>query len=222
MSFSFSVLCMQVDIFLAIFWSIRYKNRVTTYRARIACCLSLLLSIIISCVMNIIDRSYTNCLYPISLLYTKTTNITLEGIPRLLAVAATVAVSIYAVIVDKQLAKVEPSPVNMPSSSQGDTRRVQRLNTDPHVFFITDACNLNTGHEDTTPFVTMLKNTKIMNIISLTFLISFPFTAILGMTNINCDIILGECDYYLLLFKFFAPCCFVSLILFWYRLVCMV
>jgi hypothetical protein len=181
-------------------------------------------------VMNIIDRSYTNCVYPISLLYTRTTNITLEGIPRLLAVAATVVVSIYAVIVDKQLAKVEPSPVNMPSSSQVDTRRVQRLNNDPHVFFITDACNLNTRHEDTlsfkTHFVIMLKNTKIMNIISLTFLISFPFTAILGITNINCDIILGECDYYLLLFRLFAPfratCCVVSLVLFWYRLVSMV
>ena len=49
MAFSLSVLCMQADRFLAIFWSIHYKNRVTTDRAGKACCLSLLLSLIVAC-----------------------------------------------------------------------------------------------------------------------------------------------------------------------------
>ena len=116
--------------------------------------------------------------------------------------------------------------MNIPSSSQVDTWRVQRMNNDPHVFFITDDCNLSPEHEDTlsctTPFVTMLKNTKIMNIISLSFLITFPITVILGMANIECDSILGECHYYLFLFTFLGPfrvlCCLFSLLLVWYRL----
>ena len=113
MAFSLSVLCMQADRFLAIFWSIHYKNRVTTDRAGKACFLCLLLSLIVAFGMNVMDKNYTACVSPISILYTRKTNISLEGIPRLLSVVATVAVSLYAVVVDKRLAKVIPSPVNM-------------------------------------------------------------------------------------------------------------
>jgi hypothetical protein len=113
MAFSLSVLCMQADRFLAIFWSIHYKNRVTTDRAGKACFLCLLLSLIVAFGMNVMDKNYTACVSPISVVYTRKTNISLEGIPRLLSVVATVAVSLYAVVVDKRLAKVIPSPVNM-------------------------------------------------------------------------------------------------------------
>ena len=79
MAFSLSVLCMQADRFLAIFWSIHYKNRVTTDRAGKACFLSLLLSLIVACGMNVIDKNYTACVSPISVVYTRKTNISLEG-----------------------------------------------------------------------------------------------------------------------------------------------
>ena len=137
MAFSFSILCMQTDRFLAIYWNIHYKERVTTSRAVKACGLSLLMCIIVSCGITIIDKSYTKCLFPVTLLHTRTTNISLEGIPRLLAVAETVVVVLYAVWIDKQLAKVHPGPVNLPSVSQPQrvvqARYVQRINSDPHV-----------------------------------------------------------------------------------------
>ena len=86
---------MQADRFLATLWSIHYKTRVNTTRAITASSLSFLLSII-------------------SLLYTRPSNIALEGIPRLLAVAATVGVSIYGIIVDRRLERLQPGPVNLP------------------------------------------------------------------------------------------------------------
>ena len=80
--------------------------------------------IIVSCGMTIVDKSYSKCLFPVPLLHTRTTNISLEGIPRLL-------VSLYAVWIDKQLAKVHPGPDNFPSVSQPprvvEAQYVQRL-----------------------------------------------------------------------------------------------
>ena len=151
MTFSFSILCMQTDRFLAIYWNVHYKERVTTSRAVKACSLSLLMCIIVSCGITIIDKSYTKCLFSpyLTLLHTRTTNISLEGIPRLLAVAETVVVSLYAIWIDKQLEKVHPGPVNLPSTSQPQrvvqARYVQRLNSDPHVFFVTDGRRLDTA-----------------------------------------------------------------------------
>ena len=59
-----------------------------------------------------------------------------------MAFFTTVLVSLYAVWMDKQLAKVHPSPVNLHSVSQA--RYVQRINSDPHVFIVSDARNLDT------------------------------------------------------------------------------
>jgi hypothetical protein len=76
----------------------------------------------------------------------------------------------------------------------------------------------------TTGFVTMLKTTKIMNIISLVFLITCPINVVLGMTNhtCNCDKDAGDCDYYIFVIKCLDPfrvvCFIVSNIFFLYRL----
>ena len=141
MTFSLSILCMQADRFLAILWSIHYTARVTTTSAVTACSLSYLVSIILTCVMKIFVKSYTNCVFPISLLYTRPSNIALEGIPRILAVVATVVVSVYAVIVNKQLAKLQPGLVNLPSNSQREIYNVRRINSDPHMCCVTEAPN---------------------------------------------------------------------------------
>ena len=247
MAFSFSILCMQTDRFLAIYWNIHYKDRVTTSRAVIACSLSLLMCIIVSCGMTIVDKSYSKCLFPVPLLHTRTTNISLEGIPRLMAFFATVLISLYAVWMDKQLAKVLPGPVNLPSVSQPtrvvEARYVQRLNSDPHVFFVTDARNLevlqqqqsihevesmhvvesddNADTTCTTTFVIMLKNTTTVNLISLVYLVTFPLTVILGMIYSNCEYS-DQCADYLFLYECITPfrvlCMIVSLVLILKRL----
>ena len=116
--------------------------------------------------------------------------------------------------------------MNLPPSSQ--VRFVQRLNSDPHVFFVQQQTvpekqTAENALDCTTGFVTMLKTTKIMNIISLMFLINFPITVMTGMTYYNCDNNLGECDHFITLFRFFVvPFKFVSFcfshVLFLYRL----
>ena len=223
MTLSFSLLCMQADRFLAILWSVHYKARVTTTRAVTACSLSYLVSIILTCAMKILVKSYTDCVFPYNLLHTRPSNIVLEGIPRILAVVATVAVSIYAVIVDRQLAKLQPATVNLPSNSQTGTSNVRRINSDPHVFCVTEAQNLESGTVAmdpvtcTTSFPEMIKNTTIMNIIHFVLFSTFPITVFLGLANTNCDNDTGGCDAYIFIYRCIAPlrlmCIFISLAL---------
>ena len=197
-----------------------------TTRAVTAISLSYLLSIIGTCWMRIFFKSYTNCVFPVSLLYTRPSNIAMEGIPRILAVVATIVVAIYAVIVDRQLAKLQPGPVNLPSSSQRETCNVRRINSDPDVFFVTEAYNMDNGNSNqlasTSSFPDMLKNTTITNIINLVFLITFPMTVILGIANTNCDKDAGGCDNYIFIYRCLSPlsfiCLVISLILFLIRL----
>ena len=96
---------MQLDRFLAIYCSIRYKNKVTTDRAVNTCSLSIIFSAIVAGGITIIDKKYAVCV--LSLLITKPTYIVTVGIPNILAVRKTVACYIYAAIVDHQLSKVQ-------------------------------------------------------------------------------------------------------------------
>ena len=200
-----SVLCMQTDRFLAILWSIHYKGRVTTTKATTACSLSYLVSIILTCGMKIFAKSYTDCVFPIVLLHTRPSNIALEGTLILLAVAATWAVSIYAVAVNRRLKKIQPAPVNLPSNSQRGTSNVRRINSDPHVFCVTEGTEVIDPVSCTTSFEDMLKNTAIMNIIQFVSMITFPSTVILGLDNTNCDKETGECDGYIFIIRSLAP-----------------
>lgn len=204
-----SVLCMQTDRFLAILWSIHYKGRVTTTKATTACSLSYLVSIILTCGMKIFAKSYTDCVFPIVLLHTRPSNIALEGTLLLLAVAATWAVSIYAVAVNRRLKKIQPAPVNLPSNSQRGTSNVRRINSDPHVFCVTEGTEVIDPVSCTTSFQDMLKNTAIMNIIQFVSMITFPSTVILGLANTNCDKETGECDGYIFIYRCLAPFQFI-------------
>ena len=220
-----SILCMQTDRFLAILWSIHYKGRVTTTKATTACSLSYLISIILTCGMKIFAKSYTDCVFPIVLLHTRPSNI-LEGTLLLLAVAATWAVSIYAVAVNRRLKKLQPAPVNLPSNSQRGTSNVRRINSDPHVFCVTEGTVRRINSDPpvvcvtegtevidpvscTTSFQDMLKNTAIMNIIQFVSMIPFPSTVILGLANTNCDKETGECDGYIFIYRCLAPFQFI-------------
>ena len=200
-----SVLCMQTDRFLAILWSIHYKGRVTTTKATTACSLSCLVSIILTCGMKIFAKSYTDCVFPMVLLHTRPSNIALDGTLLLLAVAATWAVPIYAVAVNRRLNKLQPAPVNLPSNSQRGTSNVRRINSDPHVFCVTEGTEVIDPVSCTTSFQDMLKNTAIMNIIQFVSMIPFPSTVILGLANTNCDKETGECDGYIFIYRCLAP-----------------
>ena len=204
-----SVLCMQTDRFLAILWSIHYKGRVTTTKATTACSLSYLVSIILTCGMKIFAKSYTDCVFPIILIHTRSSNIALEGTLILLAVAATWAVSIYAVAVNRRLKKIQPAPVNLPSNSQRGTSNVRRINSDPHVFCVTEGTEVIDPVSCTTSFQDMLTNTAIMNIIQFVSMITFPITVILGLANTNCDKETGECDGYIFIYRCLAPFQFI-------------
>ena len=123
--------------------------------------------------------------------------------------AATWAVSIYAVAVNRRLKKLQPAPVNLPSNSQRGTSNVRRINSDPHVFCVTEGTEVIDPVSCTTSFQDMLKNTAIMNIIQFVSMITFPITVIVGLANTNCDKETGECDGYIFIYRCLAPFQFI-------------
>ena len=136
---------MQIDRFLAIFWNIRYKQRVTTGKAITVCTISAVISVVVVITVTLLDSEYTTCvsepgLY-IGFIFTRTTLIFLDGVPKLVAVAVTLAVSIYGVIIEKILEKnvVQRNPVNLPlatmskvSSELGHTK-TRGVNDEPNL-----------------------------------------------------------------------------------------
>ena len=209
MTFSLSVLCMQTDRFLAILWSVHYKDRVTTNKAVAACSLSYLVSTILTSGVAVFVRNYTACVIPAALRYTRPSTIALEDTLTVLAVAATLTVSIYAVVVDRRLKKLQPAPVNLPDNSQRGTSRVQRINSDPHVFFVTEGPEVIDQVTCTINFPKMLKNTLMRNIILFVSMMIFPINVVLDLANTNCDKEKGECDGYIFVSRCLAPFKFI-------------
>ena len=224
LSFTFGIFSMQMDRFLAIYWNVHYKARVTTSKAMKTCCLSPLIAASIAICFLLIDHPYSQCIQPISLLFTRTTNFAVEGIPKLLAVAATVLVSIYAVKTNNRLLKssVHPSPVNLvqPAADEEQNvprRNIRRLTDEPDVFYITNSSPNNAVTEEVTglfenDFFLMVQNTTTMNLITLIFLIGIPPPVIFGMLNLNCDVESNECDKFIDLYEQFNPIRFVCVI----------
>jgi hypothetical protein len=97
------IICMHMDRFLAIFWDIHYQERVTTSRAITLCCLNILASGILASLAKIIDSEYSTCTSPEIIVYTRRTNILVDGLMKLLIAAVTVVVTTY-VVVKKKLA----------------------------------------------------------------------------------------------------------------------
>ena len=114
-SWNSDVVLMQIDRFLAIYWNIRYKSRVTTKMAIISCLASKVCTTILTVFVVIYDKSYSQCSVPIFLYHLKSSNIYLDAYPKLVAACILLVVSIYMKNTMKNLKKKIQPVVNIMS-----------------------------------------------------------------------------------------------------------
>ena len=100
---SFGIISMQIDRFLAIYWHMHYAERITTSKAEKSCCFSASLAALTAGGVFLFDKDYTRCIRPSFLIFTRGTNLFFDGIPRLIAVLATITVSIYTLTTHRRL-----------------------------------------------------------------------------------------------------------------------
>ena len=156
MTFLLGIIFMQIDRFLAIYWNLSYANRVTTRKSILIVCLSPVIAVAASVAAVVVDRDYSRCIFPLRLVFTRTTNLTLLGSMKLLAIAASIVTSSYAVIIiirQKSKNQVNPdqSIFPLPTISQPpiELRPVvtQRIDEDPNMFFLVKIPCINITEE---------------------------------------------------------------------------
>ena len=167
---------MQIDRFLALYWDLLYKDRVTTNMALSACFLSKVFAIMLTTSIGYVDKEYSKCTYQckFSLFHLKTTNIYLDAYPKLVAISILVAVSMYVIYtIIKLRKKVQPlitlptvsnivqdqvQPlVNLPTVSsivqaqeevQQDVNIIRRIDEDPNMFYEVAVDNNQVPNDD--------------------------------------------------------------------------
>ena len=174
--FNIDIVLMQIDRFLALYWDLLYKDRVTTNMALSACFLSKVFAIMLTTSIGYLDKEYSKCTYQCkySLFHLKTTNIYLDAYPKLVAISILVAVSMYVIYtIIKLRKKVQPlitlptvsnivqdqvQPlVNLPTVSnivhaqeevQQDVNIIRRIDEDPNMFYEVAVDNNQVPNDD--------------------------------------------------------------------------
>jgi hypothetical protein len=233
MVYCFGIISMQLDRFVAIFWDVHYKAHVTNSRAMKLCGLNVMIATTMGIASRFHNKEYAKCTNHPSLINTRKTNIFLNGIPKILAVIVTIAVSIYVVWKTKKLNKsIHPAPQGTsqprPNEVQADT---QRIDDQPNVFYRmkhhsrepsselgTSQQNAITVEDETvvclnqTEFFKMLKTTKTMTLLTLILVVGFLPSVILGMVHHNCSVDTGDCENFIFLVNKFSPIRLVGLL----------
>jgi hypothetical protein len=82
--FNTDLLLEQLDRFLAVYWNVKYKGRITTKMAKIGCIISKLFGLILTIFVAALDPTYGKCIKEYELLNVKTANIFLQHLLFLL------------------------------------------------------------------------------------------------------------------------------------------
>ena len=138
--FNTEVVLLQTDRFLAVYWNVKYKGRITAKIAKFCCIGSKVFSFILTFLVAILDPTYRTFTAGYEELNLKTANIYLDGYPKLFVASMLSIVSIYVALIKVRLAKKVTPAVNLPSvtvdSENGNpTFTIQRKDEDPNMFY---------------------------------------------------------------------------------------
>ena len=149
------VFLMQIDRFLAVYWNLKYKSRITTKMALRSCIASKLFAIIVTILVASLDQKYSQCVSTYLMLDLKNSNIYLDAYPKIFVACVLLVVSIYVGITMRELEKKIHPLVNLPTlptvpsvsfafQDQGNGQqarnnqglsKVQRKDEDPNMFY---------------------------------------------------------------------------------------
>ena len=124
-----------MDRFLAVYWNVEYKQRVTTKMAKISCGASMIIGLIIIAFVAVFDPSYIRCTENYRNLKARPINRFLIYFPRLFVALVLSFVSIYVSVVKVRLDNKVNPVVNI-STMPEDTSRIQRIDEDPNMINI--------------------------------------------------------------------------------------
>ena len=148
---SMGILCMQVDRIIALCLPLRYNSIISTKSAINACSCNVVVAIFVTFCVHFVDKDYVKCADPPLLIFTRSTNILFDGLSSILAVSATIILTISAWEVHRKLEKNAVHPFQ--TSRHGRTeqepevapdrerRKIRRMNKDPNMFFRGDLEN---------------------------------------------------------------------------------
>ena len=147
-SFNIDVILMQIDNFLAVYWNVKYKPRVSTKLAQKCCLAAKLISLVAVCCVALLDPSYGKCSSKIAFLNLRLANIYLDAYPKILIACILLGNSIYVGITIERLKKKVQPLVHLPSmpSVSRDVkenenravrtqRKILRKDDDPNMFY---------------------------------------------------------------------------------------
>ena len=220
MSLCLGIISMQIDRFSAVFWDLKYDGHFTTSRAIKVCCLNVMIATAMGIGAGLIDNNYAKCSFPQNLIFTRMTNIVLDGIPKLISVVVTIIVTIYLIKTTKRLENsIRPTAQTRPTEMPMETRRIENQ---PYMFYHIESVRRDmyaeagpsqespTNNEDKNvaclkekEFVLKVQNITTMNLLTLLFVIGFIPHVILGMVYHNCRVGTGECENYAIFFASF-------------------
>ena len=210
---------MQMDRFLALYWNLLYKDRVTTNTAFSCCFLSKVFAIMLTTLIGLIDTDYSKCTYQCkySLFHLKSTNIYLDAYPKLVAIGILVAVSMYVIYTIKKLQKKVQPLITLPTVSnivqaqeedQQDVNRIMRIDDDPNMFYQVTVDNDQVSIDDQEAYCFNTNNQNFlvakaalnMNFLTLVLLIAKVPILILAIYFHY-----GENESYIFWFRIFIP-----------------
>ena len=114
-SFNTDMTLMQIDRFLAVFWNIKYKSRVTTEMALRSCVASKVFAMILTILIAKLDPTYRECSSSYRMWFLKSSTIHFDAYPKLIVACAMVVVSIYEIIILEKLKKKIHPQITLPT-----------------------------------------------------------------------------------------------------------
>ena len=138
--FNTEVVLLQMDRFLAVYWNVKYKGRITSKIAKFSCIGSKVFSFILTLLVAILDPTYITFTAGFEELNLKTANIYLDAYPKIFVAIMLSIVSIYVALIKVRLDKKVTPAVHLPSvtvdSENGNpTFTIQRKDEDPNMFY---------------------------------------------------------------------------------------
>jgi hypothetical protein len=181
MTINMDIIIMQVDRFVAVFWSLEYPGFATNGRAALVCCVSKVMTAVVSSSVLFLDTDYTKCeeLYP--LLITRTTNMIFISCPQLCVTGIVGIVSAYLgftmvklkksvnpivnlQVLQPQAPELHPEISHSRQNAKGRTIHVKRIDDQPDMFYSVDMRETSGDEEETKVENPTLARIEVTNI----------------------------------------------------------
>ena len=230
MAVNLDILIVQIDRFIAIFWSLYYPGLATNGRALWVCLGVKTFTMLVAILAVAINPDYMECFKVYPLLLTNTTNMILISCPQLLVTVVVCIVSSYLGYKMVQIKKSVTPAVNIPTSNISELNQnqnlemstqqitqVRRIDDQPNMFYNVDVmteehreevedirtkntANLN-KEESKTQIFQMAKTALNMNyVVIFHCLINTPLS-IMTIIYWNCNNDIGKCNHFLVFNK---------------------